>query len=310
MAKRLLSKDYNKFVFDTFSMPEKDYFNYYSNIVDENYKYNPDIIEKLKFAINGWIEWYKTKIDYRPVWEVDKNGNKTKLDPTKTRIPLYVEFGIQRHVDKSFFDEQLKIIKLIGGNINLKNRILELESKYPPELRKLIKDIPFPDGFEYSELKQRFEIISELPDIFKTEYKKVIEAKKNEMLKNSVKANLRGFKSDLESQQVEALFEQLKGSYIDKNTNLEHFKAIFKDEPLPNNCKIIWLSTNVLLAYIVKKLFHNDNYLNVWTKAEGIFTNKENKPILNLRKSESNSPFPKRHEKIDFIIKNMDTPLP
>lgn len=46
------------------------------------------------------------------------------------------------------------------------------------------------------------------------------------------KSNLKGFQSSLTLLQKEKIFKQLKGSYIDKNTNPDHFKAIFKNEPL------------------------------------------------------------------------------
>lgn len=109
-----------------------------------------------------------------------------------------------------------------------------------------------------------------------------------------------GFQSNLNKIQIKYLFEQLKGgNYIDKNTYEDNFNAIFRNEALPDNCKISWLKTNVLLAYLVKKLFHTDNYLDVWVKAEKIFG------IKNLNKSECNNPKPKGYKSIDTILINM-----
>ena len=127
------------------------------------------------------------------------------------------------------------------------------------------------------------------------------------LLVSAIKA-FTGFQSSLTPQQIETLFEQLQGSYIDKNTNPNHFKAIFKNEALPDNCKIQWLKSNVLLAYLIKKIFHNDNYLNVWAKAENIFE-KDRRPIKNLVKSECNNPNPKWQSDIDIILKNIYTHL-
>ena len=48
------------------------------------------------------------------------------------------------------------------------------------------------------------------------------------------KTNLKGFQSILNDKKTETLFEQLKGSYIDKSTDEDCFKAIFKNEALPD----------------------------------------------------------------------------
>lgn len=107
---------------------------------------------------------------------------------------------------------------------------------------------------------------------------------------------LKGFQSSMTDEQIQILFDNLKGSYIDINTNPDHFKAIFRTGTLPRDCSIKWLKTNVLLAYLIKKIFHSDNPFDVWIKAEKIFG------IKNLRQSENN-PYPKGFNEIDVILK-------
>lgn len=121
--------------------------------------------------------------------------------------------------------------------------------------------------------------------------------------KESISKRFNGFQSGLNDVQIEYLFEKLKGNYIDKKTDEDNFKAIFKNDALPKDCKIHWLKSNVLLAYLVKKLFHTDNYLDVWAKAENIFG------VKNLNKSECNNPKPKGYESLDLVLKSMDNHL-
>lgn len=122
------------------------------------------------------------------------------------------------------------------------------------------------------------------------------------------KKPLSGFVSSWNNEMIGLLYKSLHGSYIDSNVTLEQFANIFKPVPLSESFSIQWKSTNVLLAYLIKKVFHEENYLNVWSKAEGIFT-KNKKYIKNLKKSEVNNPRPKGHKIIDEILKNIYTHL-
>ena len=106
-----------------------------------------------------------------------------------------------------------------------------------------------------------------------------------------------GFKSDLTEDQIKKLYKQLIGSYIEKSTSLDQFKAIFKPDPLPPGFSIKWLKSNVLLAYVVKKLFYTDNPFDPWKKADNIFG------VKNLRISAGSTDHPKGEMDIDQILK-------
>jgi hypothetical protein len=117
MGKRLLQRDYDQIVFDAYNLPESDFYKYYSNITDENQESNDDIFQELISAVNRQIDWYRNlhKRDYTyegSTWEVDEAGNRTRLNPDETSIPLPWELGIRirTHINKSFFDEQIRII--------------------------------------------------------------------------------------------------------------------------------------------------------------------------------------------------------
>lgn len=122
------------------------------------------------------------------------------------------------------------------------------------------------------------------------------------------KEPLSGFVSSWNNEMIDLLYKSLLGSYIEPDVTREQFADIFKPVPLSESFSIEWKSTNVLLAYLIKKVFHKENYLNVWSKAEGIFT-KNKKFLKNLKKSEVNNPKPKGHKIIDEILKNIYTHL-
>ena len=141
MNKRLLTKDYQNIVFETLTMPKKDYTNYYLNIVEQNHQYNPEIIKNIKDVINNWIEWYKSKVyggtvavlmndgtteylDRNQDFTIDKNGKRVLIDIESILIQLP---NIDRKVNRAFFNFQLEILNLIKGNIDIENKIESLE---------------------------------------------------------------------------------------------------------------------------------------------------------------------------------------
>ncbi|HOY32618.1 MAG TPA: hypothetical protein PKW80_12140 [Bacteroidales bacterium] len=138
MSKLLITKDYERFVFEALSLNESDFVNYYLNIIIEHYKLNSEIFEQLETVINKYIEWYKNIVYGKLInvtWpdgksEViyenqtyghDEQGNKIPLDLDKTEIPL-IDFKINRHINKSFFDKQIKVIHDIETEIKKGDR--------------------------------------------------------------------------------------------------------------------------------------------------------------------------------------------
>lgn len=156
MGKRLLQKDYDRIVFETFSIPETDFYNYYSNIIEENLGANEGIFQKLLSAVNRWIAWYKKQHsdDYKydgRTWDGDENEKETLIDPDTIEISLYRSFNINRHIDKSFFDEQIKIIDGLSKLHNLRKGMALIEDerkKIAEQLKQLKKPQKEPKTFE------------------------------------------------------------------------------------------------------------------------------------------------------------------
>lgn len=126
------------------------------------------------------------------------------------------------------------------------------------------------------------------------------------------KTNLTGFNSSLADEAIQTLFEQLKGNYIDKNTNPDHFKAIFNDEPLPDGFNYVeWIELPVLLSYFIyqlkkQKIIKSPNH---WKIARNVFNTKSSLRQLADGFQNSKTGKPKGYEKIDTILKNIYAPL-
>ncbi len=134
-------------------------------------------------------------------------------------------------------------------------------------------------------------------------------------LKVQTKTNKTGFVSILREDQIQSLFDQLKGKYIDKTTDPSHFKAIFRPGPLPPDylpIKKTKKCTGTLLAYLISELFQKENQSDYWYIAENCFDKAKS-----LKQSLYNSytyntkldKKPRGYKEIDTILKNIYRPL-
>ncbi|GHB53718.1 hypothetical protein [Mongoliitalea lutea] len=194
MGKRLLSTDYQEIVVRSFVLPKSDWYNYYLNLIELNYNYNRDIVEKIEQFINQWIDLYKSKVyggivplknkqgeieyfDINQIFEVDEKGNKTPIDIEKTNYPFQIKIdGLIQSIsmNRDFFDEQLRNLDIIKSAISLKNNLINFENTLPESLKKHLIKEPIPEGFDYYDLKNRVELIIQIPDLLK-EYKKTLQ---------------------------------------------------------------------------------------------------------------------------------------
>ncbi len=139
---------------------------------------------------------------------------------------------------------------------------------------------------------------------------------------NPTKPTLTGFQSSLTDPQIQTLFELLKGSYIDKNTNPDHFKAIFRNKPLPKDIKIQWIDkgktrhepnkqTLFEFLYLLKEYGYlnntnfdttPDNKNNLYRKLETIFPD-----LLNFGNSNPFNPQKNtaRQKELEIIIQSL-----
>ncbi len=122
-----------------------------------------------------------------------------------------------------------------------------------------------------------------------------------------------GFQSSLTDEQIQILFEKLKGKYIDKNTDESHFKAIFKPDPLPYDFIPIIKTkqfTDTLLAYFISELFQKENQSDYWSISLNCFDKAENlKQSLYNAFTYNPEGKPMGYKQIDAILKSIYTPL-
>jgi hypothetical protein len=155
-----------------------------------------------------------------------------------------------------------------------------------------------------------------LSDLFKNhEFKfKNLEYKFIEKMNSDENTNkISGFQSNLTNDQIQKLFEQLRNDkYIDNNTLNNHFKAIFINEPLPNDfipIKRLKKFKVVLLAYFVSEIFQKENPSDYWRIAEYCFNTKNLRQSLNNAHNYNSDNKPRGSKEIDHIIKTLSYPL-
>lgn len=155
MGKKLLSDDCNRIVLQSFNQPDEDFSDYYQNKIDENIINDERIIEKLKLAVNRWIELYK---DYVSKFTVGTNWDEkakaweivAEKDRYTNKLFLPPEWGLIRKVDLAFFENHLRIIEDIERQRNFKK--LEIESYILERIKTNIdnlKDNPKPDAIPF-----------------------------------------------------------------------------------------------------------------------------------------------------------------
>lgn len=218
---------------------------------------------------------------------MDKNDIR-KLERTRSNLIKKESQGWHK-LNIAKLDEYLKMLKNLSQS--------EAEDRINRDLEQIKRKESLATIVGGEELNDFEKIFKEY---FTNEIKYINKAGQTGKLSNS---KLTGFHSSLTPQQIKTLFAQLKGIYIDENTNESHFKAIFSNTILPKDfIKLKWLKpfSKILLAYFINKLFYKDNPFNYWSTAENLFDNS-----TNLRTSLGNNPYPKRHEEIDSILKNI-----
>jgi hypothetical protein len=143
--------------------------------------------------------------------------------------------------------------------------------------------------------------------------KTLFEGAKN-IEKDNVKNVITGFKSKLSDQQIDNLFKQLhEADYI--NTDINTFKAIFKDEPLPPGFIPIKRTKKLKvnsLAFLIRDLFMTENQNDFWKIAEKCFdkvtdNSLKNSYSITFKNTKKNKPI--GYDKIETILKNIYTPL-
>jgi hypothetical protein len=274
MGKKLLSDDCDRIVLESFNQPDENFSDYYQNKIDEHFINDEKIIEKLKLAVNRWIDYYKMEVNKHTVgtnwnerekaWEI-----VAEKDRYLTKILLFEKWNIQRKVDLAFIENQLKIIEEIERQIELK----KLEN-----LSYVLERLKFNSDNQLSTKKQL----------------------------------ATGFQCSLNEVQIQSLFDKLKGKYIDINTNPDHFKAVFKTDPLPHLfTPVNWTESPVLLSYLIYKLKKDKKIKSPhhWQITGNCFNPKSNFRQLADGFQNTKSGNPKESDLIDNILKTVYIPL-
>lgn len=206
------------------------------------------------------------------------------------------------------FKRELRENKLSLNDIEKQNYFNDLKTDFYPVIDNYFNWFNQNKNLQKLDYYNIYQFFFEFCNDTKNEIER-IKPKKDE----AVKPVKTGFKSSLTDGQIQALFDLLKGRYIDINTNPDHFKAIFRTNPLPPDfvpVKRTKQFTGTLLAYFVSKLFQKENQSDYWSIAEICFDEAKS-----LRQSFNNAyqynpdRKPKGYNGIDTILTNICTHL-
>lgn len=216
--------------------------------------------------------------------------------------PYYIDWGGKMEVRKQF---EALAFNANGSSYSYKNNFSWCKGnkinnsffyKYQDEIRHyVVYDIVS----ECQRIKSM--VIGLMPDLKPKQHKPV-----------------KGFKIDLQPEQIESLYNQLKGKYIAQETTEDNFKAVFRDNELPLGFdRVKWDKdkSQALLAYFVDMVF-GDTETDLWSKSKNCFEVwSESKDCFviasSLKQSKQNyisyntSKKPNNHKALDVIIKSI-----
>ncbi|MBT4409812.1 MAG: hypothetical protein HOK84_12445 [Bacteroidetes bacterium] len=122
---KLLSNDYINITAECFKLPQKDFFDFYTNILEEHKQANPEILVGLQSGIDYWINWFH-EVTSLPAWGIHENGEKYRIYPNKLLPQEYQNYQIRTHVDQDFFDRlSMELNNLIHGNLTTASLTIE-----------------------------------------------------------------------------------------------------------------------------------------------------------------------------------------
>lgn len=163
MAKKLLSSDYTVFVQGAFKIPETDFYNYYFNIVNEHVEDNIDVVEKLINAVNEQIDLYRNRRGTHQAWEVDEKGNRIAINWDEGSMSLLPVFGINRKINKSFFDNQIVQLEDINSLVDLRSCVKKYENTLPENVfHEANKIYPYNGELDFEKIQKRKEALDKV----------------------------------------------------------------------------------------------------------------------------------------------------
>jgi hypothetical protein len=144
-----------------------------------------------------------------------------------------IGYSIDKHLNTK---NKLKVIHVISKEmgslqvIGLRNLYFIGNTKITEFNKKLYNTLQWIEDKEEGKIQERDDIL------------KALQQKQKNIFTDT---SLTGFQSTLADEKVELLYNQLLDKYIDKETKLDYFKAIFKNDSLPDGFKPVkWIFQN------------------------------------------------------------------
>lgn len=117
------------------------------------------------------------------------------------------------------------------------------------------------------------------------------------------KKKLQSFRNTKTEDDLKQVFDFLITNKFLQEVTFSTFKKHFNSEVITEAEKLVWLKSNVLLAYLINSLKENDFLSvseNIWQKTAYCFKNQSPN---SLKSSLNKNPYPKGSEKINLLFK-------
>lgn len=208
---------------------------------------------------------------------------KYPLDGVNERLCQYnKEFPLQRErAYKEIKSSILRIIKLGEPGGTVKNYLSQTTSRIQNRTKQLdeLASVFFKSLAEKTQKTgyrswTLYEVYFHNCINFKELLIADIENLQKEFLGSTKHSNPTGYYTDFDDEQISQLYRALVGIYFHKDTKEEHFKAIFRPDPLPRRFHIIRRKkgfTKISLAFLIVDLFQENNPDDLWKIAKNCF---------------------------------------
>ncbi len=187
MSKYLYSVQYDEIIEGTFYLRESDLYKYFQNTIEEHYRSNQDIVIQMRLALNRKMDWYRDKVEELVSMDeraLEKEIKIDLFDYLRERDPRLYQFH-KRSVNNSFFITQMIILDDLKLIIDFKLILEKKELLFTNDEMITFGITSSQKNFDFNELIQLDDIITDLIETRKEKNSLIIEQKESNEFRTS-----------------------------------------------------------------------------------------------------------------------------
>jgi len=233
MSKYLYSVQYDEIIEGTFYLRESDLYKYFQNTIEEHYRSNQDIVIQMRLALNRKMDWYRDKVEELVSMDeraLEKEIKIDLFDYMRERDPRLYQFH-KRSVNNSFFITQMIILDDLKLIIDFKLILEKKELLFTNDEMITFGITSSQKNFDFNELIQLDDIITDLIETRKEKNSLIIEQKEsNEFRTSTNNGDESGISLKLEDLFEDPLKYKLIMDLLVKKGFCQEYTYLWKDE--------------------------------------------------------------------------------